>query len=318
MYQIKGYEQKKCIYCNSPIVRKNGRRKGLQRYICYACKKSFTGGEKLEVEKLWRLYTQGKYTYKDLSDRFKVSESTIKRRIKEVKVTFNLGLSPRRVVGLMDTTYWGRSWGLLVIKDALSGKILWIKYIKQERLSYYKEGVEYLEQIGFVFDGIVCDGLKGMFQQFESYKVQMCQFHQVAIIRRYITNNPKLEAGKELKQLSKLLTRTDKESFIAAFDSWHDKWDVFLKERSVDPVTGKSRYVHKKLRSAYLSLKRNLPYLFVWYDNPELHIPNTNNALEGLFTELKNKLRNHNGMSKENRKRFIDEFFLGIQGSNKM
>ena len=136
----------------------------------------------------------------------------------------------------------------------------------------------------------------------------MCQFHQVAIIRRYITNNPKLEAGKELKVISKLLTRTDKESFIAAFNSWHNKWEVFLKERSIDPVSGKSHQVYKKLRSAYLSIKRNLPYLFVWYDNPNLHIPNTNNTLESSFTELKNKLRNQNGLSKENRKRFIDEF----------
>jgi hypothetical protein len=37
-------------------------------------------------------------------------------------------------------------------------------------------------------------------------------------------------------------------------------------------------------------------------------MPNTNNALEGTFTALKNKLRCHNGMSKENRKRFIDGF----------
>lgn len=247
-----------------------------------------------------------------MSKSFKVSASTIKRRISQVKVDFDLVLYPCHIVGLMDATYWGRNWGLLVIKDAVSGKVLWRKYIKQERLTDYKEGVDYLERLGFVFDGIVCDGLKGMFQQFVQYKVQMCQFHQVAIIRRYITNSPKLEAGKELKQLSKLLTKTDKDSFLSTFDYWYKKWADFLKERTIDPVTGKSRYVHKKLRSAYLSLKRNLPNLFVWYDNPELKIPNTNNALEGSFTDLKNKLRNHNGLSKQNRKRFIDEFLLGI------
>jgi len=147
-----------------------------------------------------------------------------------------------------------------------------------------------------------------MFQQFCKYNIQMCQFHQVAIIRRYITNNPKLETDKELKVISKLLSWTDKENFIAAFNSCHNKWEVFLKARSIDPVSVKSHYVHKKLRIAYLSIKRNLPYLFVWYDNPNLLIPNTNNTLEGSFTELKNKLWNHNELSKENLKRFIDEF----------
>ena len=30
----------------------------------------------------------------------------------------------------MDTTYWGRNYGLMVIKDALRGKILWHKYVR--------------------------------------------------------------------------------------------------------------------------------------------------------------------------------------------
>jgi hypothetical protein len=209
----------------------------------------------------------------------------------------------------MDTTYWGRNWGLLVMLDAHTKLLLWKKYVGHERVSDYKEGVDYLVSMGYVIDGIVCDGLKGLFQALCSYKVQMCQFHQVAIVRRYITISPKLEAGKELKAIVKLLTRTDKESFIEAFNKWLLKWDKFLKERTINPITGKSKYTHGKLRSAYLSIKRNMPYLFVWYEYTELKIPNTNNALEGSFTELKNKLRNHNGLSKENRKRFINEFF---------
>lgn len=210
---------------------------------------------------------------------------------------------------LADTTYWGRNWGLLVLLNACTSELLWRKYVKHERLIDYKEGIDYLESIGFHIEGIVCDGLKGMFQQFSDYKVQMCQFHQVAIIRRYITISPKLEAGKELKAIVKLLTKTDKESFVGLFDQWYQNWEDFLKERRIDPQTGKSRYIHRKLRSAYLSIKRNLPYLFVYLDDIELNMPNTNNKLEGTFSDLKNKLRCHNGLTKENRKRFIDEFF---------
>ena len=39
-------------------------------------------------------------------------------------------------------------------------------------------------------------------------------------------------------------------------------------------------------------------------------MPNTNNIIEGTFTDLKNNLRNHPGMSQENRKRFMNGFFL--------
>ena len=67
-------------------------------------------------------------------------------------------------------------------------------------------------------------------------------------------------------------------------------------------------YTHKKLRSAYNSLKNNLPWIFTWYDNYELEIPNTTNAIDGHFSDLKNKLRNHNGLSLERKKKFINEF----------
>ena len=88
---------------------------------------------------------------------------------------------------------------------------------------------------------------------------------------------------------------------------WHTKWKEFLNERKED-AAGKNRYVHKRLRSAYRSLKINSPWLFTWYDNMQLKIPNTTNAIDGHFADLKNKLRNHNGLSTERKKKFIDEF----------
>jgi len=38
-------------------------------------------------------------------------------------------------------------------------------------------------------------------------------------------------------------------------------------------------------------------------------MPNTTNALDGQFANLKNKLQNHNGLSKALKMKFIDEFF---------
>lgn len=210
----------------------------------------------------------------------------------------------------MDTVYWGHDFGVVVMKDSRSRKILWRKFIRQkETLADYQEGFDWLLENGFKIDGIVCDGLRGMFQMFSKYRVQMCQFHQVSIIKRYLTQNPELQASKELLQLSYLLCRTDKESFTGALNEWFECWSSFLKERSVDLNTGKSHYVHRRVRSAYLSLKRNMPYLWTWYDNPDADIPNTNNGLEGKFADLKSKLRNHNGISKKHRMVFIDEYF---------
>lgn len=138
--------------------------------------------------------------------------------------------------------------------------------------------------------------------------MQMCNFHQVAIIRRYLTKKPKMQASKELWEHTLLLVHTDKESFTGGLAAWHNKWATFLNERKVD-VNGKKRYVHKRLRSAYRSLTTNLPWLFTWYDYMDLELPNTTNAIDGHFADLKNKLRNHNGLSMARKMKFIDEFF---------
>ena len=77
--------------------------------------------------------------------------------------------------------------------------MLWRKYVKHETLAVYQEGVDWLENNGFCIEGIVCDGMRGVFKQFSKYRVQMSQFHQVSIIRRYLTNKPVLQASIELK-----------------------------------------------------------------------------------------------------------------------
>ena len=105
-----------------------------------------------------------------------------------------------------------------------------------------------------------------------------------------------------------LLPKTDKQSFEGGLAAWDSKWESFLNERKTD-ADGRSRYIHKKLRSAYRSLKTNLPWLFTWQSNMGLKIPNTTNAIDGHFADLKNKLRNHNGLSTARKKKFIDEFF---------
>ena len=207
----------------------------------------------------------------------------------------------------MDTTYFGRKFGVMVFKDSLTCKILLKKYVKHETNKLYFSGIEEIARRGITVQSIICDGRKGLLQLFGDIPVQMCNFHQVAIIRRYLTKKPKMQASIELWEHVLLMTRTDRESFEGGLADWYNKWEDFLNERKLDQK-GKNRYIHKKLRSAYRSLKTNLPWLFTWYDNLDLKIPNTTNAIDGHFSDMKNKLRNHNGLSIERKKKFIDEF----------
>ncbi|MDE5799510.1 MAG: hypothetical protein K2H74_00635 [Paramuribaculum sp.] len=250
---------------------------------------------------------EGKQTLSQLAEKYGVNKSTVWRRLKTMR---HIRVIPKEkdVVINIDTTYWGRSLGLMVIKDAFRNKIIWYKFIHHETISDYKEGIEWLRANDFRIYGIVCDGLRGLFQELRVYRVQMCQFHQAMIVRRYLTNRPDLPAAQELLQITKMLAHTDKESFIGMLEQWHQRWYSFLKERSVDRKSGRSTYTHKRIRSAYLSLMRNMPWLWTFYDYPDLHIPNTNNALEGIFTDIKTKLRVHSGISKERRINLIKEY----------
>ncbi len=208
----------------------------------------------------------------------------------------------------MDTTYWGRNFGVMLFKDSYTKENLLKYYVKTETNTLYIRGIKELKSKGFEVVAIVCDGRRGLLHCFDKTPVQMCQFHQVAIIRRYITKNPKLPASIELKEFVAMMKMTDKESFEGGLELWFAKWESFLNERTTNPETGKSHYTHKRLRSAHRSLKTNSKWLFTWYDYYSLKIPNTTNAIDGHFSDLKNKLRNHNGLSRARKIKFIDEF----------
>ena len=285
---------------------KYGFQNGIQRFKCAACNKIFSVEQRINTNTVWQEYTTGKQTYLQLAAKYGCTVKTIQRRIDTVK-TQRQTVFPSVVNLLMDTTYFGKKLGVMVFKDSLSGQILYKQYVKTETNKLYLAGVEEIARRGIKIQSIICDGRKGLLQLFGDIPIQMCNFHQVAILRRYLTRKPKMQASKELWEHVLLLVKTDKESFEGGLAAWHTKWEEFLNERKVD-AAGKNRYVHKRLRSAYRSLKKNLPWLFTWYDNMQLKIPNTTNAIDGHFANLKNKLRNHNGLSELRKKKFIDEF----------
>jgi hypothetical protein len=131
---------------------------------------------------------------------------TIQRR--RDKVTANLiAKKPRAVIVLMETTYWNRNFGVMLFKDTLTKENL-LKYIvKYETNSLYIGGILKLKDKSYKILTIVCDGRRGLPQSFGNIPVQMCQFHQSAILRRYLTKRPKLTAAKELMEIVDLMSK---------------------------------------------------------------------------------------------------------------
>lgn len=177
-------------------------------------------------------------------------------------------------------------------------------------MAHYRYARLILEEKGWTFKAAVVDGRRGFLKVFEGMPVQICQFHQIKIVGRYLTSRPKTEAGKELLALVRTLTHTDEAAFSKGLETWHERWKDFISEKTVSTFSnGKTKwhFTHKNVRSAYRSLATNLPNLFTYQKYPELNIPNTTNSLDGSFSALKKKLGVHHGLRRDRRYRVISK-----------
>lgn len=202
-------------------------------YKCKHCGRRFSGGERRDKSQVITDYIEGKHPLAQLAVRYGVSSRTIARDIEGMRHVQKISRQ-KQVIIQMDTTYWGRGFGLMVIKDALRKRILWHKYVPHETVASYMEGVEWLKDTGFMIYGTVIDGMRELAQVLRPYPVQLCQFHQILTVRHYLTKEPELDASRELLDLVNGITGMDKENFIGAFDEWYERNKDVVNERIHD------------------------------------------------------------------------------------
>lgn len=244
-----------------------------------------------------------------MADKYGRSRKWISQQINKVEPIIDLTETPEKqsIIVVADAAFYSWADGHIIFREPnLKKNLIW-KEIHTETPGGYEHLKIELELQGYDIKAVVLDGKRGIRQVFYNIPVQMCHFHQIAIIRRRLTSRPKLEAGKELYSVAMQLTKCNEIEFTKLLNDWHNKWSDFLRERTTDLMTNKWHYTHKQLRQAHRSLKSNLPYLFTYLKFPELSMPNTTNSLDGYITTLKNLLRNHRGISKEKRNKLVDQ-----------
>lgn len=219
----------------------------------------------------------------------------------------SIAVTPQPTVIIADTTFWGRSYGITVFRSPSLKKNLWWTEVTSERVATYAQGRKYLETHGWTITAVVVDGRRGLTRVFDDIPVQICIFHQMKRVTTYLTRRPETQAGQELRAIMLCLPKTTEDAFAALLAHWHDAWGSFIAERTHIPGTNRWYYTHKNVRGAYTSLKRNFSYLFTHERFPERTIPTTTNSLDGMFTQLKNKLAVHRGLHGTRRYRIISE-----------
>ena len=201
-------------------------------------------------------------------------------------------------------------WGVVTFRDVWGKENLWWKFVDDETVSAYQEGKACLESLGYGILSATCDGLPGLLNVFKGIPTQFCHFHQTQIVRRYVTENPKLVAGHELLELSKTLTITTESVFKHRLNLFIDRHRNFLNEKTTDPLTGRWFFTHRRLRSAVNSFIHNMPYLFTFERFSNLKIPTTTNALESHFSHIKDIVRIHRGLSLSMKQKVIHAILL--------
>lgn len=310
--------KRKCPICGDEgHVVKNGVRGGVQLYKCTKCGLQFRAGKPLSDEEVLDAYLNGKQTISDLSKRFGVSASTIKRSIARMATEWdnNWPLSGGGFV-CVDVTYWGRRFGVLVAMDSQTQCPLYVQFTESECNADYQAAFNSIKSRGYDIRGIVVDGRRSLFKLLPDTPVQMCQFHMIQIVRRHITKTPKLGFYRELKDLVNNINSMSSDEFKSAYEAWKAKWKPSIMARSASQK-GKGRFTHARLRSAIRSIDSYMDYLFT-FERPDCQgMPKTNNLIEGRFSDLKKNVNVHSGMSKENRKRFILWYFYDLRQSRR-
>jgi hypothetical protein len=251
------------------------------------------------VEKYHRDEKTIRKYFDELNFRSKLIKSNSHSKSEKSFVQPNLELV--RIGLIFDTTFFKKRFGAMVYRS--DGKNLKCSFVPTERLDYYLSDLHELSK-QYCFTSFTIDGRKGLIQllqkHFPNTPIQICHFHQVAIVTRYTTRNPKTGCGVELLKLIKTLKTSIKETFIKKFNDFQNKYKDFLKERNEQ-----GQFQHRKLRSAIRSIKSNLSYLFTFQDYKELKIEPTTNSCEGSFGQWKYKVKLHRGMSDDRMQQMI-------------
>lgn len=294
-------------------AKKNGKHNGLQTYRCLSCFKFFENKKRIDrkVKKIWQLYTKRRQIIKDVAETVHLSPRTVCTLLdKQKRVTYTLPPPSSHLMIVMDCTYFKRKYAYFVVRDWYSKQNIYFKRIPYETIDCYTDFVWFMKEKGYLIDGIIVDGRRGIFQALSAYyPIQMCQFHQQQIVKRYLTQNPLTIAGQELQKVAEELIHVDREWFEILLYVWYFKHGSFIKEKTVNPTTGKWHYTHKRVRSAYRSLKNNLPYLFTY--QTVKNMPNTTNSLDGYFSHLKNAVSVHRGLRLHRKIRVIESLIVG-------
>jgi transposase-like protein len=318
----------RCWACGSLDVIKWGKQQGKQRYQCNNCG-IFSTRSNLMLSKrnkgVWfREWIVGKQTFAQLVSKSGYSERTLKRYFYdylEHYPVWNINLT-ESVNLLIDGTYFSNKICLVLYRDNRVKTNVLYCLTDGEWEEELAEDIENLLRLGITIESVTCDGLHNILKAVHKVSpntvIQRCLAHIQRETLNWLTRHPQSHAGYQLRQIIKRLhTINDRDKWgywIVDMINWYERHKDFVNEKSYKPDTKRYWFTHKQVRKAFIHIKRALPDMFHYLDNP--NIPKTTNALESFFGHLKQNITIHRGLSKEHYKNYI-KWYLFFKSNEK-
>ena len=321
--------RERCPQCGFLEVIKWGKRDGHQRYKCKNCGSLFTFRRK-DIGKSNRFvwfewWILGKQTLEQISTLSGYSTRQLSRWFDEYldscpvwTVRFH-----ERVNLLIDGTWFPNKLCLVLYRNETVKSTLFYRLTDDEWEDEMVEDLRNIQSLGIEIESVTSDGganiIKAVRKACPNAVRQRCLAHIQRECLTWLTKHPKSEAGKSLRRIVSLIckiqTRNDMLYWKMMLSEWHGQHVGYLNDKTVGKTSHAEWFTHKMVRKAYVHIRRALPDMFRFLDNPR--IPKTTNALESYFGHLKENISLHRGLSKKHYSNYVKWYIYFRETDNK-
>lgn len=272
-------------------------------------------------------FVSGKINRKFLIDQKKISRPTLFLKFKRF---FDLPLSAEIVWQILPPKLlssnrpwiygadgkWLRKFGVTLNHRDITNQenIWWSNHSSESYEAYHQDLSKLSVLIGNTHlpSGAISDwkgaAVAGVSSHFGNIPHQRCLVHVLRTLKRLLPENSPIMVTLELREISKEIVRLDDEIDVWHWQEklidWEIKYGQLLTTKTRSENTKKKWwYTHGNLRRAWRLLTLDQDPFSIYLTNNL--IPRSNNSLEGVNSQLKQKLGDHRGMKHNQQVSFV-------------
>lgn len=211
---------------------------------------------------------------------------------------------------LFDGTFLHRPQSLVALMDATTHTLVRGQYgVSESSAPQLWAFFDPLRRDGLAPRSVTVDGnphvVKVLQALWPDVVIQRCLVHIQRQGLAWCRRSPKTPSARQLRalflQVTRIHTVTDRDDFLAQWAAWEEQYGAGIQRR---PETGR---VFSDIKRARSLLLRALPDMFHYLADPQ--VPRSTNGLEGYFSRLKARYRQHRGLSPHKRPQYFAWYF---------